>query len=163
MEPTITIFCKNTGAYHDVPRGISLIELKDQLGIQLKYPIIAAHVNYKVENLNFLMYKPKDVEFLDASSPTGMRVYVRTLNMVLACAIHELYPSMDLRIEHPISKGYYCTLQWHSHSEDTQHNSPVVTADMVADIKQRMQQIITAIIAALAGGLISAIIGMVFV
>lgn len=142
MEPTITIFCKNTGAYHDVPRGISLIELKDQLGIQLKYPIIAAHVNYKVENLNFLMYKPKDVEFLDASSPTGMRVYVRTLNMVLACAIHELYPSMDLRIEHPISKGYYCTLQWHSHSEDTQHNSPVVTADMVADIKQRMQQII---------------------
>lgn len=142
MEPTITIFCKNTGAYHDVPRGISLIELKDQLGIQLKYPIIAAHVNYKVENLNFLMYKPKDVEFLDASSPTGMRVYVRTLNMVLACAIHELYPSMDLRIEHPISKGYYCTLQWHSHSEDTQHNSPVVTANMVAAIKQRMQQII---------------------
>ena len=142
MEPTLTIFCKNTGAYHDVPRGISLIELKDQLGIQLKYPIIAAHVNYKVENLNFLMYKPKDVEFLDASSPTGMRVYVRTLNMVLACAIHELYPSMDLRIEHPISKGYYCTLQWHSHSEDTQHNSPVVTADMVAAIKQRMQQII---------------------
>lgn len=142
MEPTITIFCKNTGAYHDVPRGISLIELKDQLGVQLKYPIIAAHVNYKVENLNFLMYKPKDVEFLDASSPTGMRVYVRTLNMVLACAIHELYPSMDLRIEHPISKGYYCTLQWHSHSEDTQHNSPVVTADMVAAIKQRMQQII---------------------
>lgn len=142
MEPTITIFCKNTGAYHDVPRGISLIELKEQLGIQLKYPIIAAHVNYKVENLNFLMYKPKDVEFLDASSPTGMRVYVRTLNMVLACAIHELYPSMDLRIEHPISKGYYCTLQWHSHSEDTQHNSPVVTADMVAAIKQRMQQII---------------------
>lgn len=142
MEPTITIFCKNTGAYHDVPRGISLIELKDQLGIQLKYPIIAAHVNYKVENLNFLMYKPKDVEFLDASSPTGMRVYVRTLNMVLACAIHELYPSMDLRIEHPISKGYYCTLQWHSHSEDTQHNSPVVTADMVAAIKQRMLQII---------------------
>lgn len=142
MEPTITIFCKNTGAYHDVPRGISLIELKDLLGIQLKYPIIAAHVNYKVENLNFLMYKPKDVEFLDASSPTGMRVYVRTLNMVLACAIHELYPSMDLRIEHPISKGYYCTLQWHSHSEDTQHNGPVVTADMVAAIKQRMQQII---------------------
>ena len=142
MEPTITIFCKNTGAYHDVPRGISLIELKDQLGVQLKYPIIAAHVNYKVENLNFLMYKPKDVEFLDASSPTGMRVYVRTLNMVLACAIHELYPSMDLRIEHPISKGYYCTLQWHSHSEDTQHNSPVVTADMVAAIKQRMLQII---------------------
>lgn len=142
MEPTITIFCKNTGAYHDVPRGISLIELKELLGIQLTYPIIAAHVNYKVENLNFLLYKPKDVEFLDASSPTGMRAYVRTLNMVLACAIHELYPTMDLRIEHPISKGYYCTLQWHTHSDPTQNASPIVTADIVAAIKQRMLQII---------------------
>ena len=42
MEQTITIYCKNTHAYHDVPRGISLIELKDLLGIQLPYPIIAA-------------------------------------------------------------------------------------------------------------------------
>ena len=63
MEQTITIYCKNTHAYHDVPRGISLIELKDLLGIQLPYPIIAAYVNYKVENLDFLLYKPKDIEF----------------------------------------------------------------------------------------------------
>ena len=145
MEATITIYCKNTHSYHEVPRGISLIELKDLLGIQLKYPIIAAHVNYKVENLDFLLYKPKDVEFLDASSPSGMRAYVRTLNMVLSCAIHELYPRADLRIEHPISKGYYCTLQWHQDKnqqpgEETEQ--PVLTKEMIAAIKQRMQQII---------------------
>ena len=64
---TITVFCKNTHAYHEVPCGISLIELKDLLGIQMAYPIIAAHVNYKVENLNFRLYKPKDVEILDPS------------------------------------------------------------------------------------------------
>ena len=92
MEQTITIYCKNTHTYHKVPRGISLIELKDLLGIQLQYPIIAAHVNYKVENLDFLLYKPKDIEFLDASSPSGMRAYVRTLNMVFACAVNELFP-----------------------------------------------------------------------
>ena len=145
MEPTITIYCKNTHTYHDVPRGISLIELKELLQFKLKYPIIAAHVNYKVENLNFLLYKPKDVEFLDASSPSGMRVYVRTLNMVLACAINELFPNADLRVEHPISKGYYCTLQWHKDKTeeiDEEKEPPVVTPEMVADIKKRMQQII---------------------
>ena len=145
MEPTITIYCKNTHTYHDVPRGISLIELKELLQFKLKYPIIAAHVNYKVENLNFLLYKPKDVEFLDASSPSGMRVYVRTLNMVLACAINELFPNADLRVEHPISKGYYCTLQWHldkTEEIDEEKEPPVVTPEMVADIKKRMQQII---------------------
>ena len=145
MEPTITIYCKNTHTYHEVPRGISLIELKDLLHFQLPYPIIAAHVNYKVENLTFRLYKPKDIEFLDASSPSGMRVYVRTLGMVLACAVNELYPQMDLRVEHPISKGYYCTLQWHmdktTEPEDAQA-PPVVTPEMVEMIKQRMQRII---------------------
>jgi len=145
MEPTITIYCKNTHTYHEVPRGISLIELKDLLHFQLPYPIIAAHVNYKVENLTFRLYKPKDIEFLDASSPSGMRVYVRTLGMVLACAVNELYPKMDLRVEHPISKGYYCTLQWHidktTEPEDAKE-PPVVTKEMVEAIKQQMLKII---------------------
>ena len=145
MDSTITIYCKNTHTYHEVPRGISLIQLKDLLGIQLQYPVIAAHVNYKVENLDFLLYKPKDVEFLDASSPSGMRVYVRTLSMVLACAVNELFPEMDLRVEHPISKGYYCTLQWHQNKEEAPEDEkepPVVTKEMIQAIKERMLQIV---------------------
>lgn len=136
MSPTITIYCKNTKQYYDVPRGISLIELKERIGICLPYPVVAAHVNYKAENLDFLLYKPKDVEFLDASTPSGIRCYTRTLNMILACAIHELYPQADLRVEHPISKGYYCTLQWKKDHEQT------LTADMISAIKERMHQII---------------------
>ena len=146
MEATITVYCKNTHTYHKVPRGISLIELKDLLGIQLQYPIIAAHVNYKVENLDFLLYKPKDIEFLDASSPSGMRAYVRTLNMVFACAVNELFPEMDLRVEHPISKGYYCTLQWHQSKDsriEEEKEPPVVTREIVQAIKERMQLIIS--------------------
>lgn len=145
MESTITIYCKNTHAYHDVPCGISLIELKDLLNIQLPYPIIAAHVNYKVENLDFRLYKPKDVEFLDASTPSGMRAYVRTLGMVLGCAVNELYPDFDLRVEHPISKGYYCTLQWHLDKNtelDEEIEPPVMTREMIKAIKERMLQII---------------------
>ena len=145
MEPTITIYCKNTHTYHEVPRGISLIELKDLLHFQLPYPIIAAHVNYKVENLTFRLYKPKDVEFLDASSPSGMRAYVRTLGMILACAVNELYPEMDLRVEHPISKGYYCTLQWHiakAVEPGEEKEPPVMTREMIRAIKERMLQII---------------------
>ena len=145
MEETITIYCKNTQSYHEVPRGISLIQLKDLIGIKLPFPIIAAHVNYKVENLDFLLYKPKDVEFLDASSPSGMRAYVRTLGMVMGAAVNELYPEMDLRVEHPISKGYYCTLQWHQDKKtaiEDEKEPPVLTKEMVKAIKERMRQII---------------------
>ena len=136
MSPTITIFCKNTKQFYDVPRGISLIELKERIGFRLPYPVVAAHVNYKAENLDFLLYKPKDVEFLDASTASGIRCYTRTLNMILACAIHELYPQADVRVEHPISKGYYCTLQWKKDHEQT------LTSDMISAIKERMHQII---------------------
>ena len=136
MSPTITIFCKNTKQFYDVPRGISLIELKERIGISLPYPVVAAHVNYKAENLDFLLYKPKDVEFLDGSTASGIRCYTRTLNMILACAIHELYPQADVRVEHPISKGYYCTLQWKKDHEQT------LTSDMISAIKERMHQII---------------------
>ena len=110
MENQATIYCKNTKSYHTYPLGTSLIEIFQDLKIELKYPVMAARVNYKVEDLNFMIYKPKDIEFIDLSIPSGMRVYVRTLSMVLAKAISELFPQAILRIEHPISKGYYCQL-----------------------------------------------------
>src|SRR5674476_516813 len=110
MEKQVTIFCKNTKTYHNYPLGTSLIEIFNDLKIELKFQVVAARVNYKVEDLNFLVYKPKDIEFIDSSVPSGMRVYVRSLSMVLAKAVSELFPQAILRIEHPISKGYYCQL-----------------------------------------------------
>ena len=106
MSKLVTIYCKNTREYMDIPCGMSLKELHDQLELKMPYPVIAARVNYKVQNLNFLIYKPKDIEFIDASSESGRRCYIRTLNMVMACAVRELWPGCDLRIEHPISKGF---------------------------------------------------------
>lgn len=136
MADTVTIYCKNTKQYYDIQRGTSLMAVKEQIGIHLRYPIIAARVNYKLQNLNFLVYKPKDIEFLDASSPAGMRCYVRTLSMVMACAVRELYPDCDLRIEHPISKGYYCTLR------GPKGEKKEIDAMIIDAIEQRMRQII---------------------
>ncbi len=141
MSSSVTIFCKNTQQYYDIPRGSSLLDVYKMLNIQLPYQVVAARVNYKVEDLNFYIFRPKDIEFIDASCPSGMRCYVRTLCMVLSCAIRELYPAYDLRIEHPISKGYYCTLQQHN-EENKQTERVNVTRDMIAAIKERIQLII---------------------
>jgi uridine kinase len=110
MNKLVTIYCKNTKSYHKYPLGVSLLEIFHDLKITLQFPVMAARVNYKVEDLNFLIFKPKDIEFIDLSTPSGMRVYVRTLCMVLSKAISDLFPETILRIEHPISKGYYCKL-----------------------------------------------------
>jgi len=134
MPNTVQIYCKNTKQFHDVPRGSSLLEIYQMLNITLPYRVVAAHVNYKVENLNYYLYGPKDVEFIDASVSDGMCVYVRTLCMTLCCAVNELYPGATLRIEHPISLGYYCTLKL--------PDGTGMKKEMVGEIKQRMKEII---------------------
>lgn len=135
MKKQVTIFCKNTQSYHNYPIGTTSIEIFNDLKIKLKYPVVAARINYKVEDLNFPVYKPKDIDFIDAGIPSGMRVYVRTLSMVLAKAISDLYPEAILRIEHPISKGYYCTLE--------NINRPI-DQEIINMIKGRIQEIIDA-------------------
>lgn len=133
MDKEITIYCKNTQSYHNFPLGTSLTEIYQTLGIQLKYQVVAARVNYKVEDLNFLIYKPKDIEFIDLSTPSGMRVYTRTLSMVLSKAVSELFPQASLTIQHPISKGYYCILD--------SFNQPI-TPSIIEQIKNKVNEII---------------------
>lgn len=136
MQNKITIYCKNTKEYVDIPCGTSLKDLYQQLALEMPYPVIAARVNYKVQSLNFLIYKPKDIEFIDATSESGYRCYIRTLDMVMACAVRELWPDCDLRIEHPISKGFYCTIR------KSREETKVITPELVQELKARMQAII---------------------
>jgi uridine kinase len=115
MSKNITIYCKNTNSYHDFPMGTTLLEIADHLNIRLKHDIVAARANYKTESLNFPIYKPKDIEFIDVTCSSGMRVYVRTLSMVLAYATKRLFPKAVLSIVHSISKGYYCRIEHLGH------------------------------------------------
>jgi uridine kinase len=132
MQNLVTIYCKNTKSYHDIPLGTSLIEVYNLLKINLKFQVVAARVNYKVEDLNFLIYKPKDIEFIDMSIQSGMRVYVRTLSMILSKAVEDVFPELSLRIEHPISRGYYCKLEG--------LNAPI-TEEIIKKIKKRVAEI----------------------
>ena len=133
MTKDVVIYCKNTQKYHSFPKGTSVLEIYQSLNIKLDYQVVAARVNYKVEDLNFLVYKPKDIEFIDTSCSSGMRVYVRTLCMVLSKAVAKLYPQSVIRIEHPISRGYYCQIE--------NINQPI-TPDIVAKIKAKCKKII---------------------
>ena len=130
----IQIRCRNTGETREFVPGVTLQEIYDALALDMPYGAVSARVNNKVEGLSFKVYNHKDVEFLDITSDSGMRTYVRTLFFVLTKAVGELYPDGEIIIEHPISKGYFCSLRI---------GRSVVKSDVDA-IKQRMQEIIAA-------------------
>jgi uridine kinase len=133
MEKQIKIQCKNNNVEKYYPMGITLREILDDMKIQSSSKIVAAKVNNKMEDLHFEIYKPKKVDFVNIGNSSGMRVYVRSLIMVFYKAIQELFPGVSLRVEHPISKGYYCKLNNIEHK---------FTDENIALVKSKMQEII---------------------
>ena len=87
----ITIRCKNTGRTHKVPVGFNLEEVYEMLDLKMPYGPTSAKVNNKVEGLHFTFFNDKDVEFLDISSPSGLRTYTRSLFFVLYKAVRDTY------------------------------------------------------------------------
>lgn len=79
MGKTITIRCKNTGRSHKIPIGFTLEEVYEMLEIKMPFEPTSAKVNNKVEGLHFMFFNDKDVEFLDVTSPSGLRTYTRSL------------------------------------------------------------------------------------
>ena len=132
MEKTIFVYCKNDGKDYEVPVGSTLEELFGQTGLTLLHGPINAHVNNKVEGMHYRIYKRKEIEFLDITSPSGLRAYTRTLFFVLCKAVHDLYEKCKVSIDIPVSNGYYV---------DLNIGHPVTLED-AGKIRKRMQEII---------------------
>ncbi len=136
MDNKFNLYCTNTASYIEVVGGEMLKDIYLRSGVASHFPAVTARVNYKSESIDFRVYNPCDVEFVDITDPSGMRAYVRSLCFVLYKAVEELYPEARLRIEHSISHGNYCVLK------DKQ--GAVIGAECIEVIKQRMKDIIAA-------------------
>ena len=128
----LQIYCKNNKETRDFPEGTSLIDIYNDFKLNMPYGPVSAKVNNKVENLDFRVYYNKDVEFLDITSASGMRTYVRSLCFILVKAVDDLYSCGTISLEHPVSKGYFCKL----------HIDRGIGLDDVSRIKKRMLEII---------------------
>ena len=134
MKQVIQIRCKNNKKNINVAIGSTLSEVFSQINLEMPYGPICAKVNNKVVGLHYRLYHNKDVEFLDMTSGSGSRNYTRTLFFILSKAVKDLWGDVRVVIDIPVSNGYYCDLQL----------GRPVTADDVARLKSRMQEIIAA-------------------
>ena len=134
MEEQVRIYCRNNGQTISVPMGATLEDIFPLTGLQLKRAPVLAHVNNKVEGMHYRVYNPREVEFLDITSTSGLRAYTRSLFFVLCKAVHDLYERCKVAIDIPVSNGYYVNL-------DIGHP---VTLEDAGRIRRRMQEIIDA-------------------
>ena len=110
MSEQLSIYCSNLSEYIEISRGETLGEIGRRLAGRLGFEPVCALVNNKNEDLWFELYHPKQVEFQPLTTASAVRVYTRSLCMLLYRAVTRCYPGARLRIEHTISGGYYCRL-----------------------------------------------------
>lgn len=134
MAGEVKIRCKNNKKTICVPIGSTLYDAYKALNLNMPYGAVSAKVNNKVEGLHYRFFSDKDVEYLDITSSSGMRTYTRSLFFVLVKAVKEIFPNCFLRIDTPVSKGYYCDLRIGRNIEETD----------VEAIRCRMREIVEA-------------------
>ena len=140
MEQQIQIRCKNNKKSLNISIGSNLSEIFSLLGLEMDYGPTSARVNNKVEGMHYRVYKPKDIEFLDIRSSSGLRAYTRTLFFILSKAAHDLWPECNVSIDIPVSNGYYVDIR----RRDDTGKQMEITPDDVHAVRERMQALIDA-------------------
>ena len=90
-----------------LPRGITLMELLPYDKVPRKSPVVAAYVDNLLLGLQGGLDESAHVEFVDLESTDGMRIYVRSLVMLLVRAASEVMPGCKVRMEHTLGNGVY--------------------------------------------------------
>ncbi len=130
-DTLIEIVCENNEATISVEWGTSLRDVINMLS-KPERPYLAAYVNNSIKELDYRIYRPVSVRFIDITHFEGIRVYERTLFFSLQKAVHDLFPGKRFRIPHSVSKGFYCEIEGLSHISD----------DDIARLKARMDELI---------------------
>ena len=131
MPDIIKVICENLGTEVDVPMGTPLSEVAKRL-TPGRYPFLAAFVNNRLKELNYKIYAPVTIRFVDITSFAGIRVYQRTAWFLLQKAVRDLYPGQTLHIRHSMGQsGFYCEIE----------GIDEFTADDAARLQSRMREL----------------------
>lgn len=134
MTDTIKVICENLGNELDIPMGTSLLEISRRL-TSGPHPFLAAFVNNRVKELNYKIYTPVTIRFIDITSFAGIRVYQRTSWFILQKAVRDLYPGQTLHIRHSMGhSGFYCEIE----------GIDPLTREAAAALEERMRAIVAA-------------------
>ncbi len=109
----IKVICENDGSELQVKMGTTLMEVLGMLSLNNPQPFLAAYVNNRLKELDYQIYKPISVRYIDITHYEGIKVYHRTLFFTLDKAVSDLYPGRRFCIRNSVSKGFYCEIEGH--------------------------------------------------
>ncbi len=115
-----------------IDKTIKLMELTEDYQHNFNSPIIAAIVDGNLRELTYVLDKDCEVEFIDMSTETGMKIYLRSLIFLFVKACHDVIPNCQVRVEHSLGDGLYSELM----AEEP------IDEEEVEAIENRMRQLV---------------------
>ncbi|MBO5983399.1 MAG: nucleoside kinase [Rikenellaceae bacterium] len=134
MQGKVKVICENTSSHLEIEMGTPLLDLIEMFGIKNELPFLAAYVNNRLKELNYQIFKPMTVRFIDITHFEGYRVYQRTISFILQKAVRDIYSDRKLYIRHSLGRGLYYEFA---------DGEQLTDAGLVA-LRERMQSIIAA-------------------
>lgn len=131
MSEKINVTFSN-GRTAEYEKGVSLVVVSRDAAHRYTTPVVAAKVNNAIRDLQSVLDQDSVVDFLDLRTDEGMKVYQRSLTLVMIAAAQELFPGCEVTVEHSLSKGLYCEL----------HHGREVTPEDIVRLDRQMRQII---------------------
>ena len=113
-------------------KGKTIQKIIDDLQLYEKETAVAAVINNQLYRLNKVIEKNCTIKILTREDERGNRIYRRSLFMLLAKAVYELFPDCYLSIEHSLSNGIYCEIN---------QNCPLGQEDL-KEIKKLMKEMV---------------------
>lgn len=110
----------------------TLKEISEKFKGDFAYPILVARVDNEIEELTYKVGKKCKIDFYDRSSLLGNAVYSRAVHFMMIVAIKKvLGADAEVRIEHSIDKGVYCTLE-----------NKEITENKLKKVEEKMYEIV---------------------
>src|SRR5690554_7389886 len=72
---------------------------------------LAAKVNHRLRELNYILTADAEIEFLDFKSSDGIKIYETTLRFVVAKAFQNLYPKATISFDYNVSRSILATVE----------------------------------------------------
>ncbi len=116
--------------------GTNLKKVADEFQPRFNSPIVATILNNQFHDLLYIPQEGGNLKLVDLSNQDGVRVYSRSLSLVLFRAAEEVLPGCKVRIEHSLSKGIYGEI-------DCPNNQPLTERE-IRLIAEQMRNIIDA-------------------
>ena len=132
-EPRKTVLVQfNDGRFFEAPLGTTLASFVQAAYNDCPVPIVAALIDCRLRELTYCVTRDIEVTPVAINDSDGMRIYRRSLTFLLVVAAHQLFPQVQVYVDHSLTfGGLFCEV----------HGREPLTAQEVAILEDRMRQI----------------------